>query len=417
MSVEAIICYLKPLSEDEIISINKYWTLKDSSKDEFEYTLKQIDSKRERKSRNVSNLVLKSLCLVNNQSFYCKDCKQAKPVKSRKEFSERLRVDSFVCRECKEKQLISLREKSAKVLANFLDDLLNKSDYFSQLTYIDKLVLLTLLFDDYQEKKPVITSNARINITGSENVDMPVLSRLVGLGALVKITDLPKAVALAQAKLYESSVTLDYKQNRYRYRAQHNQLVIEKGIYFSLPLGFNNSAEFIERIYNDIINGGISVQKITELKRMVIDMQVENFNRLIDHVSGEFNLEISNSVPLSALLNHLSEKYPITKCYYTFSHQARRVIVYMHQNEPASYAISHLFTKFVGSYIQMLEENGWELKYIRILPVAVSTSNLEALVSHNFIDSHFNWHSLSATEVIERWLSKITIHNAPALLP
>jgi len=338
------------------------------------------------------------------------------------ELTARLRHSSFQCRECEQQQLSVLREESIEILRNFFSDVLKKTDYFHRLSYIDKLILLAVLLDNYQEKKPVVSSGSRINISGSENVDMTALSRLVNIGALVKIVDLPEEVALAETRLHESSVTTTSRSSRLRraghlHRTQRNQFAIERGIYFSLPLGFNNSAEFIEKIYNDIVSGGIAAHEVTDLKRMVIDMRIENFYRLIDHIAHDFNLDISNSVPLSALLSHLAERYPITKCYYTFHRYAKEVVLYMHKNEPPSYSRCHLFTKFVSNYIQNVEERGWELSFTRTLPEPVFTSNLEALVSRNFIDGHFNWHSLTATEVIDRWLSKITIHDSPAYLP
>ncbi|AEG01191.1 hypothetical protein [Methylomonas methanica] len=352
MSVGAIICYLKSLSDDEIISINKYWTLNDSNKNEFKYTLTQIDEQRDPKCSRVSVLVNKSSCLINNPAFFCKVCKQAKPVKNRTELMARLRLSSFQCQECEQKQISVLREESIKILRNFISDALKKTDYFHRLSYIDKLILLTMLFDNYQEKKPIISSDARLNITGSENVDIPALSRLVKIGALVKIVDLPEEVAHAETKFHESSLTTvsRLRRNRYMPRSQRNQFAIERGIYFSLPLGFNNSAEFIEKIYNDIVSGGIAANEVTDLKRMVIDMRIENFYRLIDHIAHDFNLEISNSVPLSALLSHLAERYPITKCYYTFHRYAKEVVLYMHKNDPPSYSRCHLFTKFVSNY-------------------------------------------------------------------
>jgi hypothetical protein len=417
MNNELIICYLKPLSENEIISINKYWTLNDGSKDEFKYTLQHIDSQRDPACGRVSNLVNKSFCLVHYPSFFCKECKLATPVRCRFEFTERLNINSFICKNCREKEQKTQYEYSIIIVQNFLDKLLNKTDYFSDLGYIDKLILLSFLLDDYQERKPVFTNNTRINITGSENVDLSALSRLITLGALVNITELPDDVKQAETIIYESSASTSSKKRQYKPKTQQKYYAIERGIYFSLSLGFNNLSEFIEKIYDDVVHGGIGIKEITGLKQMINDMRVENYYRLIEHISMEFKLEISNSVPLSALLSHLSEKYPLTKAYYMFHRLAKEVILFIHRSEPLGYTKSHLFTKFVSNYIKNIEENEWELKYTRQLPESIFTSNIEALISRNFLEEHFNWHGLSTTEVIAIWLSKIKIHESSAYLP
>lgn len=413
MTIEPIICYLKPLSDEEINAINKYWTLKDDCNEEYKYTMKEIDSQHGTECKKVSSLIKKTTCMAQTPSFICSDCKQAIPARNRSEFVRRLSSSSFQCQGCEKKQLDSLREESIKILQNFLDSQLNKLDYYSKLSYIDKLVLSAILSNEYQERKPIFKHDTRMYVSGSENVDNSTLSRLAGLGALVKIHELPEEIQLAEMRVYGRSSGQFYRKTRNGYRPQQNPLAIEKGIYFSLPAGFSNSSEFFAKIYDDITNGGITTEEIAELKQLVVDIRVENFYRLIEHISQEFKLEISNSVPLSALLFHLSENYALTNCCYTFYFFVEKVIVYIYKNNPDSYSRPHLFTKFVSNYIQEVQDNGWELKLTRQLPETIFTSNLEALVSRSFIDGHFNWHSLTANEVIEHWLSKVSIRDCP----
>jgi hypothetical protein len=326
-------------------------------------------------------------------------------------------LDSYECSGCTKRKLQVLKEQSIQLLENYLSSILNQSEYYESLSYLDCVFLLAILSDDYQDKKPVFGSDKRINLTGSEELDIKAISRLIDIGALVNIKELPENIQIAETIICGSSNTNLYRHGRYGYKPQRNPLAIERGIYFSLSARFSNIPEFVTSLYERIVKMGITPTECEELKRLVIGIRVQNFYRLIEGISQEFNLVISNSNPLGALISHLSENYPITKCYYTFYHYAKEVVLYIHKNNPDFYSKNHLFTKFVSNYIQDVEDKGWELKITRRLPEAIFTSNVEALVSQHFIDGHFNWHSLTANEVIERWLSKIPINDEPLAIP
>lgn len=418
MSARLILCYLEPISEEEINSVQKYWALNDASKDDFKYTLKQIDSLRASECRPVSSLIKKVSCLALDPAFFCKECNRGSPVNNRTQFVARQKLNVFRCKECEEKKLIALREKSLFVIQDFLKSKLIRNDCFHKLSYMHKIIMIALFSGEYQENKPIITRDDAIALTGSETVSLQVLSSLVSLGVLVDIADIPEEVRHAEAIIYGQPRINVYKNNRYGNRVPQNPFAIKSGFYFSLPIGFVDSLEFLNRIYDDVVNGRVTVEEVSEIKRLVIDVRVENFYRLVDQISSEFNLDIANSAPLGALLYHLSKKYPITNCYAAFCYCAKEVVLYMHKKNPDMYSRNHLFTKFVSNYIQDVERKGWELKYSRKLPESVYTSNLEAVVSRIFIEGHFNWHGLSADEIVNRWISKITVrdcHSLPAL--
>ena len=419
MSNRPIICYLEPLSDSEVESINKYWNVDPDSTNGFACTLKEIDSQKAEGCGPVSGLVKKSCCLVPcSPVFYCEDCQSASPVMSRAQYTKRLKLDSFECEECSERRLNALKEESVSLLTSYLDGKLNQKDYFKDLSYLDCVYLLATLSDDYQENKPVFSAEKRIDLTGAEHLDKVALSRLIEIGALVNLQELPEEIASAEKTLYENANDRVFRgRGRDTYNLYKSPLAIERGIYFSLPPQFSNYIEFYTAIYQRVTLSGITRKECDELKRLVINMRVENLYRLIESISSEFSLEIKKSNPLSALLLHLSESYPIINCYYTFSFYAFDVIKYIRNNNTEFYAQCHLFTKRVSRYIENLEANGWELKKNRKLPDAICTSSVEALVSQHFIDGHFNWNSLTANEVVERWLSSIDIQDAPAAIP
>lgn len=411
MSTKPIICYLKSLSASEIDSINKYWETDPDSNNGFAYTLKEIDAKKDVDCGAVSGLVYKSCALVPHSNvFYCGECQKATPVRNRAQFKNQIKLPSHECEECRERKLSALKEECANLITNYLSSRLNQKDYFQELSYLDCIILLAILSNDYQENKPVFSAEKALNLTGSEHLDATALSRFIEIGALIDLQELPENIVFAEQKLYECSNNQALRRRRGGYEPCRNALTIEKGLYFSLPPQFENYFDFYVAINQRVINKDITTKEGDELKRLVISMRVENLYRLIDHISCEFNLEIKKSNPLSALLHHLSEHYPITKCYFTFYHFAKEVLVYSHKNNTNYYVQGHLFTKFVSRYIENLEENEWELRLSRKLPESIYTSSVEALVSLIFIDGHFNWNSLTANEVIERWLS-----NTPVL--
>lgn len=416
--MRTIICYLKPLSDAEIESINKYWELDDALNGEFKRTLKEIDTERVADCGTVSSLVKKTSCLLPKAPmFVCKNCNKAEPVKNRSQFLARLDLTSHECKECRKKRLHALKAESTVVLEDYLDKVLSRKDYFNNLSHLDCIVLLAALSDKYKERKPVFTAISGIDLTGSEQADRTALSQLIEIGAFINIKDLPEEVKAAETIVCGHSEPTIYRMGRHGYTPYLNPRAIERGIYFSLSLGFANVPEFLTAVYERALNSPITITECERLKRLAIDIRIENLYRLISSISREFKLEISISNPLAALVAHLAEKYPLTKCYYTLHYHAKEVVLFIHKKRPDLYTQSHLFTKFVSNYIQLVEEKGWELKLTRRLPDTITTSNIEALVSQHFIDGHFNWHSLTADEVVERWLSKMNIIDSQNGLP
>lgn len=89
--------------------------------------------------------------------------------------------------------------------------------------------------------------------------------------------------------------------------------------------------------------------------------------------------------------------------------KAQDTIHYMHVNSASGYKAKHFFTRIVGSYIQYVENNEFELKWSRSLPISIQASPFEALFCQIYLDGHFDWNKLSAKEVVALWLENVCL--------
>lgn len=415
-----MICYPENATDAEIAALNDYWLLSEETSTGFLYTLKKIDEcYKSDGARPVSTLTQKSLFLVQHPSFFCQDCNCKAPVKSRKEYTERVKRNNFfICSHCADLRHQRLVDEAKCILKKFKENIFQAYPYLDNLNILESISLLAI--SKGKQGRGLISETANdVAITGIYSVDKDILQSLINKKALVHIDELPLEVQDAENLLYGAYKSITY-DNRFRkpvrYRSPDS---IISGVYLN-ALILDDSVE-IENLtpilYQKVMSVVFSYDDISKVHQLIKNIQLEKLYKLTLAISKEYEIQIDNSSVLASLLNHLVENYPPQNLFYTFKYMAREVIIYMHKERKPEYISKHYFSKFVGDYIQYIENKGYELKKTWTLPPEVQTTPFEALFSQLYLNGHFDWNRLSAKEIARLWMENIGLtDNTQTLL-
>lgn len=407
-----MICYLTDMNTGEIEAINDYWLTCDTSSTGFCYTIKQIDAKHKSEQvRSISFLVKNSNFLASHPAFSCEDCLCKFPIKNRASYQARMRLfNNFLCCECLDIRKIKVVDEAREVIQQYKDYYLQETFDLESLSIEEVLALLSISAGRVENSdKFLCESPDDISITGISTIDINILSSFVRKGVLTYIHELPKEVQNAYKVLYGDFERLTYDRGYKKSRSYRNSDRIISGIYLNNPkledgIEVSNVSTVL---YQKLQTSILSIDEVTRVNNIIKEIQLDKLYKLVQEISKEYVLPIDNSNVLNALLDHLAGKYSPLSINFTFNIQARDTIVYIRKKPAPDYIEKNYFTKFVGDYIQHIENKGWTLMKNWSLPPAVFTSSFEAIFSKIYLNEHFDWNMLSASEVVALWLKNV----------
>lgn len=418
-----MICYPINATEADCEALNDYWLLKDDSLTEFVYKVSDIDRFYMFKgARLLSSLIRDSCFFVCHHSFFCESCKEKYPVSCRTDYLIKVKGRSdFACYKCTLLKKEREESKARQVINDFKNQKLSLNFNVNLLSFEEALFLLCIVINKSKIKKDNMAmldksflcySASDLSITGVENVDWEILISLEKKKAITNIRLLPEDVSHANNVLsrYDSFSNYDYENQMFRYQRLD---CVKEGVYLNEPYldettGF---ADIGTLLYKRLQTCVLSIEEVALTKDIIKEIQLSKLYRLVQEISSEYLIVIDNSASLSALLNHLAEKYAPRNVYYTFSYKAKDVITYAHKNSTSEYISKHYFTKFVGSYVQFVESKGRTLEKGRDFPPTLLTSSFESVFSQIFLDGEFNWDHLSTGDIIALWLKNARLDD------
>ncbi|WP_417509588.1 hypothetical protein [Methylophaga sp.] len=410
-----MICYPSDAKETEISAIDDYWLESENSTTGFLYTLKDINERHKDKEIRPISVLVKESCFLPHHyqaAFTCEDCKRIKPATNRKNYTQRTKSRAaMICDECITSRRQRVRSEARRIIEKYKAEKFQSQPYIDDLEYEESLALLTLLSNHADEAYFMGVSPDDITITGVPTIDHQLLLALVDKNALVHIDTLPEEVERANAEIYGTNPLMTY-HDRYKqpvtYRRPES---ITTGVYLNVPYSEQafNISTITALLYQKVSSQIASIDDTAKIHQLVTEIQLHKLYQLVIHINQKTRLPIDNSAPLQSLLNHLAENYPPNNLFYTFRYKAKEAIEEIYTESVAPYIAKHYFAKFVGNYIQNIEDRGFELKRTLPLPPEIKTSSFEAIFSQIYLNGHFDWNRLSAKEVVALWLDNVRL--------
>lgn len=305
------------------------------------------------------------------------------------------------------------------MLDAFKAEHLKPKEYVEMLSMEESLALLSVASGRSDDNFFLGESPENLSITGCEALNQTFLVSFLTNGVITLVSELPPKVEQENRIVFGQYDRVTYAHQSQNVRTYKHPDSVTPGFYLNAPIidGEVYTSGIDSLIYQNLLASSVSPEEATKLHHIITEIQLDKMYRMTREISKEYGLIIDNSNKLRALLLHLAKHYAPQQVYFTFNVKARDTIVYMHKERPPSYIENQLFAKFVGDYIQLIENKGWELKKTWSLPPSIQTSSFEALFSQIYLDGHFDWNRLSAKQVVALWLENVQLSaNAQELL-
>lgn len=405
------ICYLENLTPEEVEVISDYWLMTDSDGESggFVYSVSRVSEMHGLREGSIGNIIKKGseFCAPGGVGL-CSYCENLVLFSNRMKYKEALKGKKGICKKCLQEQRVKFEEECDKKLIEYLESSVSVEGYeYSHLKYLDKVFLLAILTMNYAGDGPLKFGSGGLDWTGLKSIDAEALNSLLARKALKRVEPMGDEAVKAYTRLKGGAAGKKSLVTSVGLRD-----IPQPGLYINFPNDLFNIIDFIQAVNDDVVEGSITIDDIKSIRRLVHDVRVETLYAVIGYLGMTYKLKINHNIKLDAVLRHIAVTYPLDKAYYTMTRMVKDVIEYMHVEDVNRYAVEHLFTRFLESYLSTVKTKGWELKFSKSLPQEISSSNLEAMVTAIFLDGALSWDELSATEVVERWVSKLDVVDA-----
>jgi len=410
-----MICYLKPINNNELNMINKYWEMNSSDFLTFSMKVNKIKALFPDLGIPSAFVPKSSEFVITDKEFACSKCGSFPKVTNRTNYLAVLKNPNPVCSECKTIAIQSERKRKKDIIDGYNASLFKKDYDLVDLTYIEKINLFLILNSYYNGDKPLSITNENLDLSGSQDFDSKLFAELSHKGCLVIVNDLPDEVQEAYDAVYGrySRLQYDYDDKRSKYM-EPGELI--KGIYFNMPKQVEDISLVIAELYSHIASSKISTSEIQQITQLVEDIRLSNLYQCIDWLEQEeFKIPIEKNMKLNSLLKFISKNYSLDKTYYSMWYHARKTATYIYKIGSKDFKTPKLFGKFLSDYFTEVKARCWKLKYARSLPMDVNTSAIESLICELYFDNEFNWVSLNTTEIVSMWVKKLDITDTPLL--
>ncbi|NVK25933.1 MAG: hypothetical protein HWE10_13485 [Gammaproteobacteria bacterium] len=411
-----IICYLKPLTNEELQVVNRYWEINSSDPSKFAKKVDDIKALFPEIGIPSAFVSENSEFVITNDEFSCSKCGKMPKARNRTNYLAKLKKTNYVCDECQAIAIQLERQRKQEIINTYKNIIVSykatlfEKDYdLSDLTYVEKISLFLILNSYYNNDKPLSITNENLDLSGSQDFDSKLFVDLAQKGCLVIVNDLPEEVQEAYDAIYGRYSRLHYDNgyNRSRYSETRD---LAQGVYFNMPTQIEDISQVRTELYAHICASKISVSDIQQITQLVEDIRLANLYECINWLEKEeFRIPIEKTMKLDSLLKFVSKNYSLDKTYYSLWYHARETGAYIQKIGSRDFKTPRYFGKFLSDYFTKVKTKGWELKYTRSLPMDVNTSAIESLICELYFDDEFNWVSLTTTEIVSTWLKKLDI--------
>lgn len=411
------------LSHDEVSLIQNYWLidLTYPEKPKFKFTLNELTQKTKliKNVTALSQFVLKkSQVSADHDAFCCKSCATEYIATGRQDFLSQLKLNTWTCRECR-------TESVNKQLSPILDSIETEIEYPStetsffcihNLNFIEKICLFGLLTDfGVKQNVPVQITREELNLTGSNELDVEILTALYEKKAITIVKDSSQSKQQPEFEhplirqaytLIKAEPNVVYGEFIDRFNRSLKKLKKPKpGIYFNLDKKFQNHFELSGALFEKLTNAKLSIEEFREIEKAIETNLLEKSWGLVNEVKRNHKIPIKTDNRLELILIKLMKNFTPEEAYNLMDYQANRSAGTILSNREGKYnkfnsfQENYIFAKDLESFIErtMLSDRK---RYKTALPYSIQPSYLEVFLSGYVIKNHASWIALTGSEVI-----------------
>lgn len=400
-----MICYPDNLTPVEILAINEYWRLSETSEKNFRKTVTDIDKEYQSLgARKFSKIGYGKFLIPYSASFWCSTCRKPMPAYTRTHYIEKIKSSQTTCEDCNIYKMKKENKEALSSLKDYRRYLLKEFFDISELNFLETIYFLLIYKRNGLTFGRINYNFKDISFSGSKEIDEKYIHRLKAKGAVTEIKSIPTEYREKEARYFE---------NAYKIREDRHKEVtlnsLSNGKYINVPKDFNNQnkKENFYSLLSHLDSIRITKNELNEIERLIKTIQAEKIYAIFMENAKDERIIVGKSVQLSALISYLSENYSPLVIDFTVWIKSREVATKIMQENIPGYISKHYLTKYVSSFIQQMEQKEITLDKKRIIPPFVHTSAVEVFLCKRYFEQSFSWNSFSTKDILAHWMRQL----------
>ncbi len=323
---------------------------------EYKYSIEELRKAYDYNA--VRTIQYEALITSTSKLFNCLSCNKKIFAKNRTELKRILQKLPEICDDCKIKEINETALKKIELLES--SDIYTSLPSFDvkgleSLSYLEKVVLLVLMFEkDLEIEQPTNISLVHLNLSGVNDLDLDLLSKLMDKKAIYKV-DYEYIPILTESIGYFEEQRQFFYDDVMKKVDEYKKNILKEGLYFLIPEEFNNYNELTEYLFEKISDQEVTHSDLNAITDFVTSILVFQAYQLIENIKKEQRIPIDLNLSLDTLLTKTVQKYPMVVVFNIFRYKAKGVAakVYSERNIPL-FIENKLFVKFVEDYLNYL---------------------------------------------------------------
>lgn len=330
----------------------KYWEL--DKENNFIHTAKDLCQEYQINNTQLSK-TLERCCLVHSDTIQCPKCLSPYVFKNRTDFKNTKNTSSITCRQCIQEEVQTRQQEQHRLelkryqyLYDSADSFLSKELNYDDLTFLDKLYLLSLIKMCISEDLSYLDSVvSRLNqkLTPSQDFSAELLKHLYHNN-------------LIQISPDSTKESIDWRENQ----VDGFSFYLER-VRWIIP-NFNGfrTNEFIEKLEKDIKNSTNDTENHQALYDIFKRSALEECLSYLTYKINEYNLNFSAGEKTRYVFNKILIDYSVSQVYYFIDKGCRDAVA---NYSKGTYSKKHASNTIIGSIERLAERatlENWQIK-------------------------------------------------------
>lgn len=397
--------------------LHDYWSFRDVEQRKFTYTVKALLTKYDIKTQDkLARIIRHSGHLGFKKLLDCKKCYKTFKISARKEIdfdTSRWFRMQLICENCRKlADELHMKEYLVEFKQSIpVDQQIENQPPTAELKYLEKIFLYSLLTNVKIVGKNSIPPQDWNTFKEVEANGLPyILKNLMEKGYIVNINqyDIFKEKQDDLRKLYNKSDRqlsneLKDEVNYYLRLSFNSEVNVE------IPKDFNSFDDWIEKLYEEIIEEKLLVSDYKELEKFILNKRLLEVYSLLDYVCQLKSIPVKKNNAFELDLMRMLLKYDLQHVLAIFMYMAKQTAADLYDLSQKIFDVKlfmkePIFGRHLASYLDHLERKNEKPKYPRQLPENWTYSEIELFVSANVIGNYEKWEKFTPNEILSLWM-------------
>ncbi|BBQ51129.1 hypothetical protein WP2S18C03_02100 [Aeromonas veronii] len=397
-----------------------YWTFTDFKAREYKYKQKELSEKYNIQNSKLSSIISRQGCIKLSVLMACQRCKKEVSIFKRSDLLPRINSTLIVnrpnvanfCVDCYKRELHSKISQVVRAINDCMPEyLLDNECGDKALSYIEKLILLMLITDKEINQVDIKEYQWNNFIQVEVNSSYEIINSLIEKRYVI--------APIHNQSIKDLSDNLrDIANWEYNYIDQDLMDLIAvtlkktKFSYVNPPSKYGSISSFSEALFDEVLNSSVSLFDVKQLDRYVKNKRISEIANIFEKVCTDKKIPYKFDNALQVVFANMADNFNLKQCNNIINYRSKFVVDSLNTARikgENQYKFPYYFRHDLIKYLDYCENRKESVVYEKNLDPNWVISETEAFVSMHIVGDNKFWISLTAPEIVAKWVSVLTV--------